>query len=56
MAAGISRSIRCSTVLLKLQAGSPAIDAASSAPSIAIDFFGDARPQGSGWDMGADEY
>jgi hypothetical protein len=36
--------------------GSPMIDAGGSEPSIVIDFFGDARPQGSGWDIGADEY
>jgi hypothetical protein len=40
----------------KLMTGSPMIDAAGSNPSIVIDFFGDARPQGSGWDIGADEY
>jgi hypothetical protein len=37
-----------------LSLGSPAVDMASSGP--AIDFEGDARPQGAKFDYGADEY
>lgn len=38
-----------------LQAGSPAIDKADPASTMAVDIDGDTRPQGSGRDMGADE-
>ena len=39
-----------------LQAGSPVIDQASATYAPAFDIDGDARPQGVGDDMGADEY
>jgi len=39
-----------------LMAGSPAIDAADPAATLKIDYFGIARPQGNGYDMGAAEY
>lgn len=39
-----------------LMVGSPAIDAADQAALLKIDYFGIARPQGSGYDMGAAEF
>ncbi len=39
-----------------LKAGSPAIDAGTSAGATAVDFDGNARPFGAGIDMGAYEY
>ena len=39
-----------------LGAGSVAIDAAMTPPTIGHDIDGDARPQGTGYDIGADEY
>jgi predicted GH43/DUF377 family glycosyl hydrolase len=39
-----------------LQAWSPAIDAGTAVGAPALDFEGDARPQNSGIDMGADEF
>ncbi len=38
-----------------LQPGSPAIDSGLSTSSAQIDFEGDARPTGNGFDVGADE-
>jgi hypothetical protein len=38
-----------------LQLASPARDAADPAATLAVDFDGDARPQGARRDMGADE-
>jgi hypothetical protein len=35
--------------------GSPCIDAGTSENAPATDFEGDARPQGAGYDIGADE-
>ncbi len=40
----------------RLQAGSSAIDKATTASPVAVDFEGDARPQGAEKDVGADEY
>lgn len=40
----------------KVQAGSSAIDKATTASPVAVDFEGDARPQGAEKDVGADEY
>jgi hypothetical protein len=39
-----------------LTSGSPCIDKADPAATLDIDFDGDTRPQGSGFDIGADEY
>ena len=39
-----------------LTSGSSAIDKALTASSVAVDFDGDARPQGAAKDIGADEY
>jgi MYXO-CTERM domain-containing protein len=39
-----------------LQAESPAIDKGEALPDVAADHDGIARPQGSGWDIGAFEY
>jgi len=41
---------------LHLQPGSPCIDAGTSEGAPDDDIDGDARPQGAGYDMGADEY
>ena len=38
-----------------LSTGSPAIDTGVSTSLAAVDFEGDARPTGSGFDIGADE-
>lgn len=38
-----------------LRPGSPAIDAADPEATLAVDFEGDPRPVGAGYDMGADE-
>lgn len=40
----------------KLRAGSTAIDQATTASTVVVDFEGDARPQGAQKDIGADEY
>jgi hypothetical protein len=40
---------------LRLGAGSPAIDTGTSTDAPVTDFEGQARPQGAGYDMGADE-
>lgn len=39
-----------------LTSGSPCIDVADPAATLDVDFDGDTRPQGSGRDIGADEY
>jgi hypothetical protein len=38
-----------------LRPGSPAIDAGTVVPEVVEDLWGDPRPQGAGWDIGADE-
>jgi hypothetical protein len=43
------------TPALRLQAGSPAVDAGTDVEAPATDFEGDVRPQGDGHDIGADE-
>ncbi len=45
-----------STADFTLQSGSPAIDAAVSTDAPSTDYAGTARPQGSGYDIGAYEY
>jgi predicted outer membrane repeat protein len=41
---------------MHLKSGSPCIDAGTSIGAPSTDFEGDLRPQGAGYDMGADEY
>jgi hypothetical protein len=40
----------------RLRSGSPAIDAGRALPWLTVDVDGDARPDGAGYDVGADEY
>ena len=42
--------------VFRLKAGSPMIDAGTCTDAPADDFEGDARPNGSGCDIGADEF
>ncbi len=43
------------TIDIRLLSGSPCIDAGTEVPGLDMDFEGDPRPSGGGWDIGADE-
>jgi len=52
---GLTQWWNGNSIDVRLLSGSPCIDAGTEVSGVDMDFEGDARPAGDGWDIGADE-